>query len=562
MSLNRIRPYLALLLLAALALVPAPALSQDEAQSGADASSQAPGNIMFILDVSGSMWGQVDGRSKIEIARESMAAVIESLPAGINAGLTAYGHRREGDCTDVEELVPLQPLDRELLISHINELTPLGKTPITHSIEVVARTLRTLETPTTILLVSDGKETCEGDPCALAAELRAAGLRLVIDVIGFDVTPEEREQLMCIAEQGGGTYYDADSVEDFLNAAQAAVAKPELTGSTVHVTALRNGEEIQTFVHVLDAEGQEIDLRLTTPGLGETIALVPGDYTIVVQDTDTMGKPSQSFPITVESEDLEVVADFTVGTLRIATTRNGEPRECSLRVYAPESGEELAYAFSDNDEHVAEINVPGGTYDIEITDRRLPDSPAQYLRGVAVASGQVLEFSVDFPSGRLVVPVTRNGEPIKGEVSVRQDGHLVVVESSSPSEPADIELLAGDYQVEVEDTEAGSHISEATFPVTIERLGVHETPVDFALGQVDVSVPGASDETVLIVYKPGTDGNFLEMLDVEDGHASVLLEPNTYKIEVEDRGNDTSQVFDGVVITPGETVTLQADMER
>ena len=145
-------------------------------------------NLVFILDASGSMLGHVEGRQKIVIAREVMTDLIQELPAGLKIGLVAYGHRRKGDCNDVEELAPLGPLDRKRLIETIKAIKPKGKTPITHSIQITVEKLKALEEETTIVLVSDGKETCEGDPCALVRKLRKTGIKIVMHVIGFDVT--------------------------------------------------------------------------------------------------------------------------------------------------------------------------------------------------------------------------------------------------------------------------------------------------------------------------------------------------------------------------------------
>jgi len=173
------------------------------------------GNLMFILDASGSMWGQVEGKAKIDIAKEVMAGLIADLPEGLNVGLVAYGHRHKGDCNDVEELTPLGVLDKKELINIINAISPKGKTPITLSVQMTAQKLKAMEDETTIILVSDGKETCEGDPCVLVRELKQSGIKFIMHVIGFDVTDEEREQLECMAEAGGGMYYAAKNPCEF-----------------------------------------------------------------------------------------------------------------------------------------------------------------------------------------------------------------------------------------------------------------------------------------------------------------------------------------------------------
>jgi hypothetical protein len=175
-------------------------------------------NIHLILDASGSMWGRVEGREKIVIAKEVLTDLIGKLPKDIQVGLTVYGHRSKGDCNDIQLLVPTEKGNRKILADRIASIVPKGKTPIAGSLEVVAKHLRQLEGNTTVILVSDGKETCGGDPCALVRRLIVQGVNLKMFVVGFDVTDEEREQLFCIAETGGGQYFDARNAEQLMTA--------------------------------------------------------------------------------------------------------------------------------------------------------------------------------------------------------------------------------------------------------------------------------------------------------------------------------------------------------
>jgi len=177
------------------------------------ASQQA--NIVFILDGSGSMWGKLEGKAKIDIAKEVMSGLIRDLPAGVDVGLVVYGHRSKGDCADVEELVPLGAPNKGDLIAKVNAISPKGMTPITASVKMTVEKLRAVEQETTVLLVSDGEETCKGDPCALVKELKASGIKFVMHVIGFDVGEKEKAQLECLAKTGGGRYFAAANAKEF-----------------------------------------------------------------------------------------------------------------------------------------------------------------------------------------------------------------------------------------------------------------------------------------------------------------------------------------------------------
>ncbi|WP_082368054.1 VWA domain-containing protein [Piscinibacter sakaiensis] len=210
-------------LLAVLAALAAPAAAQTPA------TPPPAADAMLVLDASGSMWGQLNGRSKIELARDAVAGMLRQWPAGQALGLMAYGHRSKGDCQDIELLRPLSPLGSDgaaALQATVNGLQPKGMTPISESVRQAARQLRHTERAATVILVSDGEETCQADPCAVAAELEASGVNFTAHVIGFDVAAgsKARQQLQCLAERTGGRYLDARNAAE-LNQALGQVTQ-------------------------------------------------------------------------------------------------------------------------------------------------------------------------------------------------------------------------------------------------------------------------------------------------------------------------------------------------
>ncbi len=189
-------------------------------------------NVLFILDASGSMWGRLDGVAKIVIAKEQLVQLVQELE-NTNAGLISYGHRRKGDCADIETLVPLGPGTKAAIIKHINDIVPKGKTPLTKSVEIAAGQLEQIENETEIVLISDGRETCDGDPCVYVKLLKEKGIRFRMHVIGFDVNNREREQLECIAKAGGGSYFSAHNASQ-LQQALSAVKEEVIKAPTYH----------------------------------------------------------------------------------------------------------------------------------------------------------------------------------------------------------------------------------------------------------------------------------------------------------------------------------------
>ena len=146
---------------------------------GATAYSQneSRGKSIIVLDASGSMWGQINGEAKIDIAKQVVSDLLSTLDPSIELGLLAYGHRRKGDCTDIELLISPGKVDRQAFAEVVQGISPKGKTPLTDAVEQAARHLKYEEAPADVILVSDGIETCDKDPRELARMLAATGVR-------------------------------------------------------------------------------------------------------------------------------------------------------------------------------------------------------------------------------------------------------------------------------------------------------------------------------------------------------------------------------------------------
>jgi Tol biopolymer transport system component len=239
-------------------------------------------NIHLILDASGSMWGQIDGKPKIDIAKEVLTELINDLPEGVNMGLQVYGHRREGDCDDIEVLVPVGTGDKTTLLKQIQSIQPKGKTPITKSLRVAGEQLKSVKGETAIVLVSDGKETCEGDPCAVVKELREHGIQVKVHVIGFDVTEEEKQQLSCIAEAGGGKYFTAKNApqlkEALTEVKKEIVSKPK--GKILFVRFFMDNSNLYSRLYIINADGT--DEKLLISGRNMSFSFSPDGKRIAV----------------------------------------------------------------------------------------------------------------------------------------------------------------------------------------------------------------------------------------------------------------------------------------
>jgi len=168
--------------------------------------TSAADKAIIVLDASNSMSGRIDGQPKLEIARDVLETVLHAVPAATELGFMAYGHRRKGSCDDIELIVPPAAGTGGLITAAANTLKFQGRTPLTAAVKQAAEALRYTEDEGTVILITDGLETCNADPCAAAKALEAAGVNFTVHVVGFGLTKEEGRKVACLAENTGGRY--------------------------------------------------------------------------------------------------------------------------------------------------------------------------------------------------------------------------------------------------------------------------------------------------------------------------------------------------------------------
>lgn len=176
---------------------------------------------VVVLDASGSMTEtDVDGRSRMDAAKQAVGEFIDRVPATDELGLVTYGtgtgsseEEKAAGCADISVLAGVGEKDREGLKADVAGLTPRGYTPIGNALRKASELLPG-EGSRSIVLVSDGIDTCAPPPvCEVAKELKDQGVDLVVHTIGFMVDDAARAELECIAQTTGGTYADASGVE-------------------------------------------------------------------------------------------------------------------------------------------------------------------------------------------------------------------------------------------------------------------------------------------------------------------------------------------------------------
>ncbi len=195
----------------------------------------ASDDTMIVFDTSGSMWGQIAGKTKIEIARDAMADISQGFGSDQSIGLMAYGHRRKGDCGDIETLVAPAHGTAEQIVAQVNQLTPKGKTPLSQAVKMAAETMKFTENAATVVLITDGVETCDMDPCAVATELEKLGVNFTAHVIGFGLSVDQGKQVSCVADATGGLYLPAQDAASLNQALEQVVVATPAPGLVVEL---------------------------------------------------------------------------------------------------------------------------------------------------------------------------------------------------------------------------------------------------------------------------------------------------------------------------------------
>lgn len=223
---------------------------------GADIKVQNNKDILFILDASGSMKQVTAGQTQIEAAKQSLTTVLKTFPDTVNVGLRVYAHRenqadKEKSCQDSELVTALSAGAADDIIKKLSSIQPKGYTPISYSLEQARADFPvSRESEKTIILLSDGEETCGGDPAATVKKLISDGFKFSLQVVGFNVDAKARAQLEAAATAGSGQYYAAKDAAE-LSKALSEITKKSLViekPKSVYGVEIRGGDSFETAV--------------------------------------------------------------------------------------------------------------------------------------------------------------------------------------------------------------------------------------------------------------------------------------------------------------------------
>jgi len=268
-------------------------------------AGQVVTNIQLVLDASGSMAQSIGNETKIQAARRAMERIIDRLPDNpdLNVGFRVFGHEGDGteaqkarSCQSTALLVPVQGVNKELLRQQTQAWQPAGWTPISLALQKAGEDFRPGENVrNAIIMVTDGEETCGGDPCAVAKALAESQVSVRIDVVGFGLKPDVAKTLSCIAENSGGVYADAQDGDALARALEELITVNLKQGSQRFVpVAVGGAPETVSLTRLVDAQGEDFLKTVQLPWMErfaqeQVVQLPPGEYRFTIAYTEIGG---------------------------------------------------------------------------------------------------------------------------------------------------------------------------------------------------------------------------------------------------------------------------------
>ncbi|WP_178987007.1 vWA domain-containing protein [Winogradskyella schleiferi] len=417
-------------------------------------AQEQPSPILFIYDASGSMWGQLDGQTKKEIASSVLASTVGNLPNNQNVGLIAYGHRKKGDCDDIEYMVDLSNHSKTKITDAIEKMNPTGKTPLARSATMAITSLKENNTKATIILITDGIESCDGNICNVVTEAKANGVDFKLHIVGFGLKDGETKQLKCAANAGGGHYYnvaDAGGLGDVLNEVTTqTVDKPNENFS---IYATKNGAPVDAWIKATKSGSKEaVDGSRTYRDSG-WVYLPPGKYDIAIRPLEGTDIPGTT--ITVEMKEGDIKHEnisFDGGTLEVFATNNGKGWDTSVKMIDVNTGKVATNVRTYG--KVKTMEVPAGNYKITFQALVLKGNDTYFeADNIKVSANSTTPISHNFESGFAKIGAqTSSGELIDATVNfhdVNSDKRITGARTytSAKSNPREFLLNPGTYTV-------------------------------------------------------------------------------------------------------------------
>jgi Ca-activated chloride channel family protein len=405
---------------------------------GQKPGSNGTNHILILLDGSGSMLEQWKGTTKWDIAKKLLSQTLDSIEQNdpsVEIGLRVFGHQSPNalmDCKDSKLEVPIGKKTASQIKTSLQNITPKGNTPIAYSLFLAAGDFVSQGGVNSIILITDGIESCEGDPCASSQALRNKKITLKPFIIGLGLAEGDKDKFDCV-----GSYYDATDAVTFKNAMNIVISQAT-NSTTVQVNLIDAfGQPAENNIELLFYDDFSKELRYTfvhtlnIKDQPDTLYLDPvGKYNIIAQTTP---------PVTLQHVELLpgkhniIGIEVPQGTLQLTETGNNTFSDVQAVIRNPQTGEILnVQNFNTKFKYIT------GIYDIEVLTL-----PRLQYKNVEIRPGQENSISVDLPG---VLSINSKDDIILS-IFTEQSGMLEKIYETSITDPIEVALLPGEYTV-------------------------------------------------------------------------------------------------------------------
>ncbi|MEA1873583.1 MAG: VWA domain-containing protein [Bacteroidota bacterium] len=396
--------------------------------------------ILFIFDSSQSMLGRWDGRRKIDVARNLMSELLDSLATveGLEIGLRVYGHQKPvppQDCSDTKLEVPFEPDNVDKIKYVLEGLVARGTTPIARSLEEGAYDFPDDDfSRNIVILITDGVEACNGDPCAVSLALQSRGVILKPFIIGLGLDVEFKDVFECV-----GFYFDATTSREFRHALRA-VMDQVLNYTSAQVNLLdTDGNPTETNAVMTFHDHLSGDIRynymhtINEQGNPDTVLLdIMTKYDLVVHTIPPVRKDSIVLDPGVHNI---ITLPAPQGYLRVEIPGEN-PRDSLVECIVRKQGAPTTL----NVQHIHQTGkYITGNYDIEVLT-----IPRKIFTDVNVKQSFVSKIQIPQP-GEIVIHFEK---PVIGDILHEDGDYLESVYKLSPyKNDYSIRLLPGRYRL-------------------------------------------------------------------------------------------------------------------
>lgn len=398
--------------------------------------------ILFLLDGSGSMLAGWSDTNRISAAKALLTDLVDSLrETRVELALRAYGHlytRASQNCKDSRLEVGFGPSNHDRIIQRLTQIEPKGTTPIAYSLEQAAGDFpETQGYRNIIIIITDGIESCDGDPCAVSLALQRRGIFLRPFVIGIGMNETYADQFNCL-----GTYFDAREINDFKKALNLAIKtsleptsvsvdllddKDKSTETNINVSFINSltQESAFDFVHYRDRQGRpdsvmidpvlsyDVVVNTVPPVIKRNIRLEPGQHNII-----RVKAPRGLLSITQSGAG--VYGDNPKALIRAANSR----------------GSSILHAQQVNSTHQYLM----GTYDLEILTL-----PRTIMRNVTIKPHETTSIKLPSPG---ILNIQHAASGFGSLYVLHEDGHQEwVMDLNHADSKISVALQPGRYKV-------------------------------------------------------------------------------------------------------------------